>query len=135
MTAKVIYQGDLRTVATHLHSGSTIETDAPVDNKGKGERFSPTDLVATALATCILTTMGIAGDTHNINIDGTECDVQKIMASDPRRISEIKIDLRFPAANNYSDKEKVILERIAHTCPVAISLHPNLKQTISISWA
>ena len=134
MTAKVIYTGDLRTVATHLHSGSVIETDAPVDNKGKGERFSPTDLVATALATCILTTMGISGNTHNINIDGAECDVTKVMASDPRRIAEIKIHLRFPAGKNYSDKEKTILERIAHTCPVAISLHPDMQQTISISW-
>ncbi len=134
MTAKVIYQGDLRTVATHLRSGSLIETDAPVDNKGKGERFSPTDLLATSLATCILTTMGIAGDTHGINIDGTECEVEKIMASDPRRVAEVKIAIQFPKNNSYSDKEKVILERIAHTCPVAISLHPDLKQTISISW-
>lgn len=134
MTAKVTYQGDLRTVATHLRSGSVIETDAPVDNKGKGERFSPTDLVGVALATCILTTMGIAGSNHNINIDGTECDVEKIMASDPRRIAELKIDLRFPNSSNYTDKEKIILERIAHTCPVAISLHPDIKQTISIFW-
>lgn len=134
MTAKVIYKGDLRSVAIHLRSGTEIETDAPVDNKGKGERFSPTDLVATALATCILTTMGIAGSTHNINIDGAECDVEKIMASEPRRIAEIKIALRFPADKNYTDKEKVILERIAHTCPVAVSLHPDLKQTISIDW-
>lgn len=134
MTAKVIYKGELRTVATHLRSGTGIETDAPVDNKGKGERFSPTDLVATALATCILTTMGISGNAHNINIDGAECDVEKIMASDPRRIAEIKIGLRFPKDRNYSDKEKTILERIAHTCPVAVSLHPDLKQTISISW-
>jgi len=134
MTAKVIYTGDLRTEATHLRSGTVIETDAPVDNKGKGERFSPTDLVATALATCILTTMGISGNAHNINIDGTVCEVEKIMANDPRRIAEIKVFLSFPAGKNYTEKEKTILERIAHTCPVAISLHPDLKQTVSISW-
>ena len=134
MTAKVIYQGDLRTVATHLRSGTAIETDAPVDNKGKGERFSPTDLLATSLATCILTTMGIAGNTHSINIDGTECGVEKIMAADPRRVAEIKIAIRFPKNNSYSDKEKVLLERIAHTCPVAISLHPDMKQTLSFNW-
>jgi len=135
MTAKVIYKGDLRAEATHLRSGTVIETDAPVDNKGKGERFSPTDLVGVALATCILTTMGISGAAHNINVDGAECDVEKVMASDPRRIAELKIHLRFSADKNYSDKEKVMLERIAHTCPVALSLHPELKQTISISWS
>lgn len=134
MTAKVIYTGDLRTEATHLRSGSVIETDAPVDNKGKGERFSPTDLVAVALATCILTTMGISGNAHNINIDGTTCEVEKIMANEPRRIAEIKVFLSFPAEKNYTDKEKTLLERIAHTCPVAISLHPDIKQAVSISW-
>ena len=134
MTAKVIYQGDLRTVATHLRSGTTIETDAPVDNKGKGERFSPTDLLATSLATCILTTMGIAGGAHNINIDGTECDVEKIMAADPRRVAEIKINLNFPKDRNYTEKEKRLMEHTAHTCPVAISLHPDMKQTLSFNW-
>jgi uncharacterized OsmC-like protein len=134
MTAKVIYTGDLRTEATHLRSGTLIETDAPVDNKGKGERFSPTDLVAAALATCILTTMGISGNAHNINIDGATCEVEKVMANDPRRIAEIKVFLSFPPDKTYTDKEKTILERIAHTCPVAISLHPDLKQTVSISW-
>lgn len=135
MTAKVIYTGNLRTECTHLRSGSMIETDAPVDNKGKGERFSPTDLVATALAACIVTTMGIAGDTHGINIDGTECEVEKIMASDPRRIGEIKVHILMPSGRLYSDKEKTILERAALTCPVAKSLHPDLKETISFVWA
>ncbi len=134
MTSKVVYTGDLRTVATHLRSGSEIENDAPVDNQGKGERFSPTDMVATALATCILTTMGIAGKTHGINIDGTECDVEKIMAADPRRIGEIKVDIRFPKDKTYTDKEKTMLERAARTCPVAKSLHPDLKETLTFSW-
>lgn len=134
MTSKVVYNGDLRSTATHLRSGSVIETDAPVDNQGKGERFSPTDLVATALAACIVTTMGIAGNTHGINIDGTECEVEKIMAADPRRIGEIKINIYMPKGKNYTDKEKTILERAAHTCPVAKSLHPDLKETISFFW-
>ena len=135
MTAKVIYQGDLRTVATHLRSGTAIETDAPVDNKGKGERFSPTDLLATALATCVLTTMGISANTHNININGTECEVEKIMAADPRRVSEVKIALHFPKDRSYNEKERRLMELAAHTCPVALSLHPDLKQSISFFWS
>ena len=95
MTSKVVYTGNLRTVATHLLSSSTIETDAPVDNHGRGERFSPTDLVATALASCIVTTMGILGPKHDINVNGVECMVEKIMTNNPRRIGEIKIDLDF----------------------------------------
>lgn len=135
MTSKVVYNGDLRSTATHLRSGSAIETDAPVDNQGKGERFSPTDLVATALAACIVTTMGIAGNTHNINIDGTECEVEKMMVADPRRIGEIKINIYMPKGKEYTDKEKTIMERAAHTCPVAKSLHPDLEQTLSFFWA
>ena len=135
MTAKVIYQGDLRTEAIHLRSGTAIETDAPMDNKGKGERFSPTDLLATALATCILTTMGISANTHNININGTECEVEKIMAADPRRVSEVKIALHFPKDRSYNEKERRLMELAAHTCPVALSLHPDLKQSISFFWS
>lgn len=134
MAFKVVYTGNLRTECTHLRSGSVIETDAPTDNRGKGERFSPTDLVATALAACIVTTMSIAGDTHGIDIDGTVCDVQKIMASDPRRIGEIKVHITMPTDKTYSEKERLILERAAVTCPVAKSLHPDLKETISFVW-
>ncbi len=134
MTSKVVYTGELRTEATHLRSGSVIETDAPVDNHGKGERFSPTDLVATALASCILTTIGIAGKVHNLDITGVVCHVEKIMASDPRRISEVKINMDFPKGQQYTDKEKKILEHIAMTCPVTVSLHPDCKKTLSINW-
>lgn len=134
MAFKVVYTGNLRTECTHLRSGSVIETDAPTDNRGKGERFSPTDLVATALAACIVTTMGIAGDTHGIDIDGTTCDVEKIMVSDPRRIGEIKVHITMPADKTYSEKERLILERAAITCPVAKSLHPDLKESISFVW-
>jgi putative redox protein len=134
MTAKVVYTGDLRTVNTHVRSGSVIETDAPVDNKGKGERFSPTDLVATALANCMLTTMGIAAQTHSININDAIGEVEKIMVPDPRRIGEIKVRILMPSGRGYSDKDKAILEHAAITCPVAKSLHPDMKQSISFQW-
>jgi putative redox protein len=134
VTSKVIYKGELRTEATHLRSGTVVETDAPPDNNGKGERFSPSDLVATALASCMLTIMGIAARTHNINITGTECEVEKIMVADPRRIGEVKINMHFPKTENYTDKEKKILEHAAMTCPVIESLHPDIKKTVSFLW-
>jgi putative redox protein len=134
MTSKVVYIGDLRTAATHLQSGSIIETDAPTDNQGKGARFSPTDLVATALASCIATTMAIVGRTHDITVDGMQCEVEKIMAADPRRIAEIKINLSFPMSKPYTDREKKLLEHIANTCPVHQSLHPDLKKTVVFIW-
>jgi uncharacterized OsmC-like protein len=134
MTAKVTYAGELRNIAIHERSGTQIETDAPVDNQGKGERFSPTDLVTVALATCITTTIGIAGKTHDINIDGTTCEVEKIMAADPRRIAEIKITLNFPKDKEYSDKQKTIIKNIAETCPVSRSLNADLKQTLTFNW-
>lgn len=134
MTSKILYQGGLRTVCTHIQSGSTIETDAPTDNRGKGERFSPTDLVATALGTCIVTTMGIKANDHNINIDGTECEVEKIMASNPRRIAEVKVNIKFPKDQTYSGSDKQLMEHTAIHCPVAKSLHPDLKQTLTFLW-
>ena len=134
MTSKLIYKGDLRTEATHMLSGTVIETDAPPDNNGKGERFSPTDLVATAMAACMCTLMGIAARTHNINIDGVECEIYKIMVANPRRIGEVRVDLHFPKNITYTDKEKAILERAALTCPVIESLHPDLKKTVAFDW-
>ena len=134
MTASLIYTGYLRTVATHLRSGTVIETDAPVDNMGKGDRFSPTDLVATALASCILTTMGIAANTHKINIDGTKCDVEKIMTASPRKIGELKITIDFPKDAKYTPKEEQILELAAATCPVMESLHPDCRKRLTFNW-
>ena len=134
MTSSVIYTGDLRTSATHLQSGSAIETDAPLDNNGKGERFSPTDLVATALASCMLTIMGIAARAHGFSIEGTQCDVTKIMVPDPRRIGEIKVLMTFPKEEVYDSKTQAIIERSALTCPVFESLHPELKKTIEFLW-
>ncbi len=132
-TSKVKYIGDLRTEATHLHSGVKITTDAPLDNQGKAEYFSPTDLAATSLATCGLTIMGIAARTHGFSIDGTEATVTKIMYSDPRRIGEIHIDYHFPDIH-YSDKQKRIIEAAGRTCPVAMSLHPEVKQVIGFRF-
>lgn len=134
MTAKITYNGELRTTCVHVRSGSIIETDAPVDNKGRGERFSPTDLVSVALATCMLTTLGIAGPVHNLEIDGAVCDVTKIMASDPRRISEIVIEISFPNSMPFSEKQKSKIEHIAATCPVLLSLHPEVRKTITYHW-
>jgi uncharacterized OsmC-like protein len=134
MTAEVIYTGQLRTRAEHLQSGTVIETDAPTDNKGKGERFSPTDLVATALASCILTTLAIAESTYDINIDGATAEVQKIMASDPRRIGEIVVNISFPNSGPYTDKEKTKIEHIANTCPVHRSLAADCVRTIKFNW-
>jgi len=128
-TAKITYIGNLRTEATHLRSGVTITTDAPIDNQGKGEFFSPTDLLATSLGSCMLTIMGIAARTHGFNIDGTEVGVTKVMGTDPRRVVEIVVELTFPH-NNYSAKERKLLELSAKECPVANSLHPELKQNI-----
>lgn len=132
-TIRTTYLGELRTRAIHVKSGETIITDAPVDNHGRGEAFSPTDLMSASLGSCMLTLMGIAARTHNINIDGTEIKITKIMASDPRRVAEIVIEFSLPR-NDYTEKEKTILERVARTCPVALSLHPDLKQTINFNW-
>lgn len=134
MTSKVIYNDKLRTTATHLASGSEIITDAPLDNQGKGEKFSPTDLVATAFASCMLTIMGIAARTHDIHITDTTCEVEKIMASQPRRISEIKVIMTFPKNAQYTDKEKKILEQAALTCPVFYSLHPDLRKDVQFVY-
>lgn len=132
VTAQVIYLGKLRTRATHVRSGNSLLTDAPVDNKGKGEYFSPTDSVATALATCMLTTMGIAAEAHGIGMDNTRAEVLKHMGSGPRRIIRIDVKLEFP--KEYEEKEKTILEKAALSCPVALSLHPDIEQVVNFSY-
>jgi len=133
-TSKVIYQGELRTKAIHLQSGTEITTDPPLDNNGKGEAFSPTDLLATSLANCMMTIMGMTANTHHIDLGSLEADVTKVMAADPRRVSEIHISFDFPNQLNYSDKEKKILEYAALTCPVYYSLHPDIKKEINFNW-
>lgn len=132
-TIKTIYSGDLRTNAVHLASGTEILTDAPVDNQGKGEAFSPTDLLSAALGSCMLTIMGIAARTHHIDMDQTTIEITKVMASNPRRVAEVVIVFNMPE-KQYSDKEKAILEHAARTCPVALSLHPDLQQSITFNW-
>ena len=132
MISTVTYLGDLRTNATHLPSKSEFITDAPIDNQGKGEAFSPTDSVATALASCLLTIMGIKGDYLQIDLTGTTAAVSKIMGVEPRRIIEVKIDVTF--LKGFDSKTQNILERAALTCPVANSLHPDLIQNITFSW-
>ncbi len=132
-TSKIKYLGNLRTEATHLQSGATIITDAPTDNHGKGEAFSPTDLMSTVLGCCMLTIMGIVAERHAINIAGTTIDITKIMEANPRRVGEIIVEFYLPP-NNYSDKEKQLLENAARTCPVAQSLKPELKQTVVFNY-
>jgi putative redox protein len=130
-TARTKYIGDLRTEIIHVRSGSIIITDAPVDNKGKGENFSPTDMVASALGSCILTIMGIAAREHGFSIDGTTCKITKIMTDRPRKIGEIKIDFDF-TNNEYTDKQKKILDHCVKTCPVALSLNESVFQNVAL---
>ena len=132
-TADIIYSGELRTEATHAASGVVLITDAPVDNHGKGEAFSPTDLLATSLGSCMLTIMGIEASKRGFMMDGTRVEVTKIMSSNPRRVSEINVVLRFPH-DDYSDQEKRLLHHISKTCPVALSLHPDIKQNVTIIY-
>ena len=134
MTSTIVYDGNLRTIATHLQSGTVIQTDAPVDNQGRGESFSPTDLVATALGTCMLTIMGIKARDMNIDLSTTRIDAEKIMTSDPRRIGGINLTFYFPQRLELNDKEKTILERAAHTCPVIYSIHPDIAVNVVFNW-
>ncbi|MBO9155331.1 OsmC family protein [Chitinophaga sp. GCM10012297] len=133
-TASIIYNGELRTTATHVRSGTVINTDAPVDNNGKGERFSPSDLVATALGSCMLTIMGIKARDKGWNIENTKVSVEKIMGTEPRRITGINIRFDFPAGHGLQDKDRKILENAAYTCPVAESIHPDIQQNITFNW-
>jgi len=131
-TFEIKYKGDLRTTAIHLDSGSEISTDAPKDNHGLGETFSPTDMVCTALASCILTIMAIAVERYDIDIKGTTAVVKKTMGKNPRRISKIDIDLTFP--REYDQKTKTILERAAYNCPVHHTLSETVEKNISFTY-
>lgn len=131
-TSKVTYLGGLRTSSIHLQSGSEIISDAPLDNNGKGEAFSPTDTVANGLASCMFTVMGIKARDLGIDLSGSKAEVTKIMAAEPRRISEIHITFSMNLSTD--DKTKTILERTANTCPVHYSLHPDIKKEITFNW-
>lgn len=132
MTSKVTYKGNLRTSCEHLQSGNVFITDAPVDNQGNGEAFSPTDTVATALASCMLTIMGIKARDLGIEIENTFAQVTKHMVADPRRISKIEIEFFFN--KDFGGKEKTILENAAKTCPVIYSLHPDIEKVITFKY-
>jgi len=133
MTSTVVYEGALRTTCTHLRSGNHFETDAPVDNNGKGERFSPTDLMATSLATCMLTVMGIKARTMDFDLDGIKVEVEKIMKAEPRRVGGINLFFHIPEAlSNVDEKTKKILINTGNTCPVALSLHPDVE--VKVDW-
>jgi putative redox protein len=134
MTSRVVCEGSLRTTCTHLKSGSVIETDAPVDNHGKGERFSPTDLLATSLATCMLTVMDIKARDCEVDLKGLALSVQKNMLSDPRRVGSIELQATIPPVlQRIDEKTKQILKKTGEQCPVIKSLHPDI--AISIDWA
>lgn len=128
------YKGNLRTEIVHEQSGTKIVTDAPLDNHGKGESFSPTDLFASALGSCMLTIMGITAQTHGFSVDGTTLTTEKIMGTNPRRVIEIIINFKFPEGKNYSDKEKKLIEAAAKSCPVGNSLSADLKKRINFNW-
>lgn len=134
MTANIVYKGELRTTATHNPSGTVIETDAPKDNNGRGEKFSPTDLVATALGSCMMTIMGIAARDKRLPLDGTLISIEKIMGANPRRIVEVKVIIDFPKEALITADDKAHLERVALNCPVAKSIHPDIKQTVTFNW-
>lgn len=131
-TAKVTYLGNLRTECEHLKSGATFITDAPLDNNGKGEAFSPTDTVATGLASCMITMMGIKAASLNISLEGTTAQVTKTMDVDPRRISRIDVEINVPT--KISEKFQKILKNTANTCPVLYSLHPDIEKEIVFHW-
>jgi putative redox protein len=130
---KVSYQGGLRNLATHIKSGNTLITDAPPDNHGKGEAFSPTDLLCTSLASCMITLMGITAEAKDIQLGNIDAEIEKIMASNPRRVSGIHLEIAVQDMN-YTDREKSILENAAHTCPVAKSIHPDIVLQVSFRY-
>ncbi|NTS43371.1 OsmC family protein [Flavisolibacter sp. BT320] len=133
MTSTVVYEGELRTTCTHLRSGNHFETDAPLDNNGKGQRFSPTDLMATSLATCMLTVMGIKARTMGFDLNGVNVEVEKIMKAEPRRVGGINLFFHFPEAlQSVDEKTKQILKQTGNTCPVQHSIHPDIE--VKVDW-
>lgn len=135
-TITTFYIDELRTEAMHNYSGTKIITDAPIDNQGKAESFSPTDLLAASLGSCMITIVGIAARTQGFEerLRGTKIEITKIMKSDPRRVGEIQVELTFPEGSNLNEKERKIIEHTSRTCPVALSLHPDLLQNWKFNW-
>lgn len=133
-TIETEYLGELRTRAKHVKSGNALITDAPIDNEGKGEAFSPSDLLVTALTSCMLTIMGIAGRNHEINLEGVKAKTLKIMGTNPRRVSRVEVEIIFPKGETYTEKQRLILERAAITCPVLESLDPAMEKDLKFNW-
>jgi putative redox protein len=133
-TIRTRYLGNLRTEAMHLASGNTLITDAPLDNNGRGETFSPTDLTCASLGSCMMTIMGIVAERDQLDLKGTEIEITKIMAANPRRISKIQVHFTMASATELDESQKTKLERAAITCPVALSLHPDIEQEVSFDW-
>jgi putative redox protein len=134
MTSQIIYKGELRTEAKHLQSGTVIETDAPTDNEGKGEKFSPSDLLATSLGNCMMTIMGIKARDMNVDLTDTKIGIVKIMKADPRRVGGINVQFDFPEGLRIDEKQQKILENAALTCPVAKSIHPDIALDVKFNW-
>ena len=132
-TIRARYLGDLRVECTHTQSGTKIITDAPVDNHGKGQAFSPTDLCATAVGACAMTIIGLYARNHGVDVTGAEMEITKSMSADPRRIGKVEVVFTMPD-RPYSEKEKKVMERAAHTCPVHLSLHPDVEQVFTFKW-
>ena len=132
MTSKITYLGDLRTSSVHVQSGAEIISDAPTDNHGRGEAFSPTDMVANALGSCILTIMAIKSKDLDLDLVGSTVEITKIMQSEPRKIAKIIVALQMPVSAD--QKSKTILERAAMTCPVFLSLHPDIEKEVTFKW-
>ena len=130
--SSIIYQGELRCSCTHLQSQTVIETDAPTDNRGKGARFSPTDLLCVSLATCMITTMGIRAADMQIDLSGSKLEVTKHMLSEPRRVGKVEINLLLPG--NLEEKDRLILQKIGDNCPVMKSIHPDLQVEVTYGW-
>ena len=132
-TVSAKYLGDLRVECLHNQSGTKIITDAPTDNQGKGEAFSPTDLCATALGACAMTIIGIYGKNHGVDVTGMEMEITKTMSSDPRRIGKIEVTFKMPD-REYSAKDKAVIERCTQSCPVHHTLHPDVEQVFTFVW-
>ncbi|MES2734101.1 MAG: OsmC family protein [Bacteroidota bacterium] len=133
-TIRTVYSSNLRTEATHLASGTTIITDAPIDNNGKGEAFSPTDLTCSSLGSCMMTIMAIVAERDGVDLKGTEIEITKTMAANPRRISKIQVNFTMASQVALTEVQKEKLQRAAFTCPVALSLHPDIEQEVMFEW-
>jgi len=134
-TVATTYLGDLRTEAVHQQSGTTILTDAPLDNQGKGEAFSPSDLIATALGSCMMTIMGIVASRDGIDLKGSTIETTKIMSKElPRKVDRLELTFQMKSAVELSPSDRKKLEKAAHTCPVALSIHPDIEQVVVFNW-